>query len=466
MSTQTTKRGPAAGSLGWGIVGLWFVVSAFLVGCALHLRRGLHEEVRSRMIGRAAAVLQPMVQNQVDVALAADQQAPPTIRLVEALVANARQAGLLALAIFDADGLTLESVPSGRSFVELPMEDYLHLASGSPISRYHPGFNLALLSAGLAGASPVLEVLLPIRRAGQAQPIGFVRYHFDARQFSEELGAIDRQMMRQTWANIGIGMLVITGVFAAAYFGLRRAGRQIEQGNASLARAEVNLTLSAKASALGQITSHLMHGLQGSVAGLQAAMGDGGMAPDWSAAQEYTKRVQTLVQETVELLNDRRTALAYELSGQDLAELILHRNEAAARDRSVALTVESEFAGCLDNVRGNLVCLITSNLLQNAIAVSRPGQRVQVTLRENLGATPSLQVEVVDVGPGVPEAIRRHLFEPGCSSRPGGTGLGLAISRLLAAQIDGDLTLVETGPKGSRFRLTIPLAAKAKVERS
>jgi nitrogen-specific signal transduction histidine kinase len=72
-----------------------------------------------------------------------------------------------------------------------------------------------------------------------------------------------------------------------------------------------------------------------------------------------------------------------------------------------------------------------------------------------------LYVEVLDAGPGVPESIRPHLFEPGCSSRPGGTGLGLAISRLLAAQIEGVLTLEETGASGSRFRLTVPLSEKS-----
>ena len=414
------------------------------------------------MIGRAAAVLQPLVQNQVDVAMAADPQAPPPIRLVGALVANARQKGLLAMAIFDADGLTLESIPAGQSFVELPTEDYLQAVSGEPISRYHAGFDLAQLpqsaAAGLGRISPVLEVVLPIRQAGRSQPFGFVRYHFDARQFSAELEAIDRQMRNQTLATIGIGLSVITGVFGAAYVGLRRAGRQIAHGNASLAQAEGHLTLSAKASALGQITSHLMHGLQGSMAGLHAAVGVGGGAPDWTAAQAYTRRMETLVGETMAILNDRRTSLVYDLAGQDLAELIVRRNAGAADERKVALEVECRFAGRVDNRRGSLICLIASNLVQNAIAASGAGQRVRVELRQGPG--PCLHAEVADSGIGVPEALREHLFEPGCSGRAGGTGLGLAISRLLALQIDGELTLAETGPSGSRFCLSVPLAER------
>ncbi len=460
MNDRSGIAGYPARRLLWTVVGLWAVVSAALVGGAVHLRSGLHEEVRTRMIGRAAAVLSPLVQSQVELAVGEATAGGRTERLVQPMVTSARQKGLLARAGFDADGLLLVALPQEPTFVELPMDDFFRLQSEETISRYHPAFDLARLpqggAAGLTGDSPVLEVLIALHQAEQARPIGFARYHFDARPLSAELGAIDRQMRRQTWAVAGGGWLTITAVFGLAYLGLRRAGRAIERGNANLARAERNLTLSAKASALGQITSHLMHGLQGSVAGLHAAVGVGGGAPDWTAAQEYTRRMEALVGETMALLTDQRTALVYDLAGPELAELIARRNAGAARDRSVALEVECRFAGRVDNVRGSLVCLITSNLVHNAIAVSGAGQSVRVVLREDPGRC--LHAEVTDHGPGVPEALRARLFEPGCSGRAGGTGLGLAISRLLALQIGGELTLAETGPSGSRFCLSVPLA--------
>jgi signal transduction histidine kinase len=61
-----------------------------------------------------------------------------------------------------------------------------------------------------------------------------------------------------------------------------------------------------------------------------------------------------------------------------------------------------------------------------------------------------------DDGPGVPEKARNNLFQPFVGSvRRGGTGLGLAIARELAQGHGGDLTLVETGPGGSVFDLTL-----------
>lgn len=66
-------------------------------------------------------------------------------------------------------------------------------------------------------------------------------------------------------------------------------------------------------------------------------------------------------------------------------------------------------------------------------------------------------IEITDDGPGLPEAARVHLFEPFIgSAKAGGNGLGLATSRDIARAHGGDLELVETGPHGTRFRLTLP----------
>ena len=424
-------------------------ISGLLVAAVIVSRGAFRADLRSRLIAQTAAVLQPVVQNQVDLAFAEAGQLPPRKRLASALVAGARQKGVLALAIFDEDGLPLEVIPAARGFVDLSVGDFLQLQRNAPISRLHLG------EAGAGTDGPVLEVLLPVAEAGRLRPVGFVRFEFDARALAAELAAIDARVQRQTWATIGGALLVVLGVLAVSALLLRRASERIARGNASLAQARGELSLSAKAAALGPITSHLMHGLQGAVAGLQTAVGARGGAPDWQAAQRYSERVQVMVRETVELLNDRRTALAYELSSDELVSILRERNRPEAQDRGVELRIVGGFEGTLDNVRGNLVCLIVGNLVQNAVAVSAAGQAVVVAMRQVDWA---LWVEVVDQGPGVPEKLRLCLFEPGVSGRAGGSGLGLAIASLLAKQIDGALELVETGAGGSRFRLVVPLA--------
>ena len=58
--------------------------------------------------------------------------------------------------------------------------------------------------------------------------------------------------------------------------------------------------------------------------------------------------------------------------------------------------------------------------------------------------------------------MQERLFRPFVSGgRPGSTGLGLAIVRDLMRAHGGEIGLVETGTAGTRFRLTLPRAARA-----
>jgi len=72
-------------------------------------------------------------------------------------------------------------------------------------------------------------------------------------------------------------------------------------------------------------------------------------------------------------------------------------------------------------------------------------------------------VEVVDDAGGIDARIVSRLFTPYVTTRASaeGMGLGLAISKKILLDHGGDLELVETGPRGTRFRLTFPLQASA-----
>jgi signal transduction histidine kinase len=439
------------------------VLVAIFAGLVIRFRADLQREIHQKIIERDAAVLYPVAMQQLEdgEAGAPNRAARPNGPLT-ALLKSARQEGMLAIAVFDPDGATVEAVPATQLFVELPMEDYLRVHAGDPITRFHPAFPLDEYFAGIAPdqrQAPVLEVILPVRARGSATILGFARYYIDARPLARELALIDRRINRQTAVTLTIGALLVAVVMGAAYFGLQRAQRVIAERNERLTRANFELTLAAKASALGQITSHLIHGLQVPVAGLRAvvdAQEPGGASPDWETAAAYTARMQALIQETVALLGDANAHATYEFNGHELAATIRSRNQAAAAEKGVRLEVGPGFSETLDSHRGSLLCLIAGNLVQNALAATAPGRRVVVSLVKE---GPAVVLTVADEGSGIPEAVRPQLFKPGRSGRPGGSGLGLAISQLLARQIGAELVLVSTGPGGTVFRVALPLAA-------
>jgi signal transduction histidine kinase len=427
----------------------------------VRFRSRLRGEIRQTIINRDATVLLPVAQRQLAQRSAASTEPSD---LLAAVLESAQQEDMLAVVIFDEKGHVIRYAPDSLIFAELPLDDYFRLLTFEPISRFYPEFPLNRYFSGIAGAAvqhptPVLEVLLPLHGRDPEKIAGFAQYYIDARSLAGELALIDERINRQTAATLGIGGALIAFVVAAAYLGQRAAQRVIVERTERLVRANLELTLAAKASALGQLTSNLVHGLQGSVAslrGLVAAQGPAPASAEWRTAGEYAERMQAMIQDAVALLADSDTHTSFELTGHELAAIVRQRNAATAAQKGVSLSVNGGFGQSLDSHRGGLLCLITSNLVQNAIDATACGRCVAV---EFGNGAENATVTVSDEGIGIPEALRPHLFEAGRSGKPGGTGLGLAISQLLARQIGATLLLDATGPDGTRFRVTLPLVA-------
>ncbi len=98
---------------------------------------------------------------------------------------------------------------------------------------------------------------------------------------------------------------------------------------------------------------------------------------------------------------------------------------------------------------------VLMNLSRNAVqALAGGGGLISVGAWQ---AGDDLVIELADTGKGIPNAARAHLFEAFAgSTRPGGTGLGLPIAREIMRAHGGDVELVQSGPEGTVFRLTLP----------
>ncbi|GGI46756.1 two-component system sensor histidine kinase KdpD [Agromyces flavus] len=100
---------------------------------------------------------------------------------------------------------------------------------------------------------------------------------------------------------------------------------------------------------------------------------------------------------------------------------------------------------------------VVVNLLANAMRFSPPGERVLVTASAFRG---SVQLRIVDRGPGIPPERRDQVFTPfqrlGDTDNDTGLGLGLALSKGFVEGMDGTLDVEDTPGGGVTMVVTLP----------
>jgi two-component system, OmpR family, sensor histidine kinase KdpD len=122
-----------------------------------------------------------------------------------------------------------------------------------------------------------------------------------------------------------------------------------------------------------------------------------------------------------------------------------------------AVSLELDESAPLVRTDRGLLERVVANLVANAVRVSQ-GEPVRV-LAHVQPAT--VEILVVDQGPGVAPARRERMFEPFQrldDVSPGGLGLGLAVARGLTEAIDGELSAEDTPGGGLTMVLSVPRA--------
>jgi signal transduction histidine kinase len=129
---------------------------------------------------------------------------------------------------------------------------------------------------------------------------------------------------------------------------------------------------------------------------------------------------------------------------------------------SITLSCESTCSGWFD-IR-KLERVFYNLLLNSCQAVPAESGEVSVKIEE---FTDRVEIKVSDNGCGIPEQLRRKIFEPFVSfGKENGTGLGLTIVQKLLAEHGGTVELTESSPGRTTFTLTVPLVSGSESEAS
>lgn len=183
--------------------------------------------------------------------------------------------------------------------------------------------------------------------------------------------------------------------------------------------------------------------------------------------RDEADRICALVDQ-MEAFSDPRPVVQAPLN---IHEILGHVRKIAANGFARDVTFEESYDPSLPAVLANRDQLIQVflNLVKNAAESIdgkgkirmhtryRHGIKIGIPGRASGRLKLPIEIAIADNGPGVPEDIRDHLFDPFVSGRAGGTGLGLAIVAKFVRDMSGVVECDNT-KRGAVFRILLPEA--------
>jgi signal transduction histidine kinase len=450
--------------LSLGVVGvaLLILASAVLL-TTLQVREGIREQISSRdgHVLHAVAVME--LANDLDQGLTGPLT--DTASQLRVVLKTAQLKGVLGIRLFDPSGKPGDTFPLDVCDGELAATDLAAMRALKPVSRFHPAVRMSelfLTAVPTAQAPeqvlPLLEVVVPLHAPNDTRLVGIAQFLIEGHGTAAEYARLDRHLAWQASGAFLAGGVILALVIFWAFRRLRRSQALLAERTDNLIQANQELALAAKASALGTITAHLIHGLKNPLAGLQSyvasrgAEAGSGPESDWQQAVASTQRMQTLVNQVVSVLREEQTGTRYEVTLEELLELVTGRVSPLARDRGVRFSSCVTTEAILSNRVANLAALILENLVGNAVEATPPGKAVALSVARTRS---HVVFEVRDEGPGFPASLPP--FAPCRSAKEGGSGIGLALSKQLASHLGAGLELKSSTPAGCVFVLSLPV---------
>jgi two-component system sensor histidine kinase CpxA len=384
--------------------------------------------------------------------------------------------------------------PDGRELLGRPL----------PASIYGPGGTPASATSGTDAA---VAAISPIGGALVLMTAGGGTYHVvvgPVRDSPRLFGELELPGVPLTLLIIALAVSAAVCLFLARYLAspvdrLRLATRQLASGDLNIrvlpalkGRQDDLGLLAADLDAMAerlrqllegkqQLLRDVSHELRSPLARLQLALSlarrDELASERHIARAAYeADRLEQLIARTLKLVRLERPVHELEQERVDLPELL--------RTIAADVAIEADARGCLVNVEAlgalyvhgdpEVLRSAFENVIRNAVRYSPPDAVIAISARpvHEAGRGESVEVQVRDQGPGVPEKDLGLIFEPFYRvdaarehRSAGGEGLGLAIAARAVALHRGRIEAQNAAGGGLIVRATLPSDVPARALR-
>ena len=216
---------------------------------------------------------------------------------------------------------------------------------------------------------------------------------------------------------------------------------------------------------IGQLTSTIVHDIRNP---LTVVLGYAEMleedTPDKDATAQFgkviarqTNRIINMIQEILAFTRGEQVFNNEVVNVKDVLEEVAQLVQLDADKAGVTFLCEGVTDAFIE-VDAEKLKRVIFNLTNNALEVLQKGQSLKLTC---LKTPSSIELRVIDSGPGIPDSIKATLFDAFVThGKSGGTGLGLHIAKEIMVKMQGSLEVEERGEPGTCFVMTLPLHKK------
>jgi signal transduction histidine kinase len=237
-----------------------------------------------------------------------------------------------------------------------------------------------------------------------------------------------------------------------------------------LSAADQQARLSHQLTLLGQFTAGFMHEFNNPLAIvisrievlLEERKADAALCSDLQQMLKEMRYMGNIARTLLQALRRERGSEVFAPSAPSEAlEEALAAFLSSAREQGVRVVQEIADVPRV-NLPGHVVSGVVRGLLSNALDAlkGREGATIWIHLEPYRTAGAKVLLRIEDNGPGVPERIREHLFEPFISQSPGRErlGLGLFLGASLLDMYDGRMWYEDRRGGGASFVVEMPPA--------